>query len=108
MTTLAVTAAALFTAALMLLAQPPDPPARRSIQCPGRAIRRPCRSQARMVKPAVTCNGGRAQRPRARVLSAAADALATADLVLLTQWACAPATPRPTRPRPAARTGGRR
>jgi hypothetical protein len=43
----------------------------------------------------------------ARVLSAAANVLATADLVLLTQWACAPAAPRPA-PRAAPRTGGRR
>jgi hypothetical protein len=105
MITLAVTAAALLTAALMLLAQPPDPPASRSIQCPARAARRlPCGSQARKPEPAAVCRTARGQRTPARVLSAAADALATADLVLLTQWACAPATPRPARRHPV---GGR-
>jgi len=184
MTTLAATAAALLTAALMLLTQSPGTHERRRTQCPARHTQpTPSRCRCRAPghpRPSATCRGkahhpenlltspprfligaktkrtGRGSRlakpsrsdarraaltrssfagqsaarngeshatagRRTRVLSAAANVFATADLVLLTQWACAPATPRsaphmtaathpsglPARSRPAARTGGR-
>ena len=150
MTTLAATAAALLTAALMLLTQHLGTPARRRIHCPARHARptpsrHRCRTPSHQWSPA-TCHG-KANHPEnlltspprfligaksgqsagrngeshaaagrgARVISAA-DVFVTADLVLLTQWACAPATPR-SAPHmtaathrsglPAARTGGR-